>query len=160
MIRLAIAEDASAIGQLWSQMIAYHVALDPAMPIAAPDGAQRYQRRIEGRLDDPMTRVLVAEIDGQVIGYVLGMVVDLTPEIFEQMHGGFVADIFVLPDYRRQGIGRELVERLMLWFQSKQISYFEWHVAKSNIDGVAFWESIGGRTVMLRMRANIEGGNS
>ena len=155
MIRLATYEDAATIGQLWLQMIQYHRLLDTAMPEASVDGALQYQRRIESRLTDSSTRILVAEIDGEVIGYVLGMVVDLVPEMFTAMYGGFIADIYVSTDYRRRGIARALVERMALWFLSKGITYFEWHVAYTNKDAVAFWEAIGGRTVMLRMRTDI-----
>ena len=77
--------------------------------------------------------------------------------MFIQLKSGFLADIYVKEAYRRQGIGRELVERLVLWLHSQDVTYFEWHVSSKNRAAVQFWQSIGGETTMLRMRATIQG---
>jgi GNAT superfamily N-acetyltransferase len=157
-IRPMTEDDADAIADMWLALVAYHQALDPELPGAAPGGQHRYARRIIDRLNDPYTRTLVAEnSDGRVIGFVLGMVVDLMQDIFAQQLGGFLADIYVEPDYRRQGVGKALVNGLKDWFREMRITTFEWHVAARNPDGLAFWRAVGGREIMLRMRADIEG---
>ena len=92
----------------------------------------------------------------RVVGYVLGVVVDLAPEMFAQEASGFLADIYVDAGYRRSGVGRALVEALTAWFREKGLHYFEWHVAARNEDSLAFWRSLGGREVMLRMRAELD----
>ncbi len=160
MIRFAGAADVEAIGQLWTALVAYHRALDPDMPTAMPDGAAYYSRSLRSRLDDKHTCVLVAEQDGRVVGYVLGVVVDLLPEMFDYEAGGFLADIFVEASYRGQGIGLALVEALAAWFQQQGLRHFEWHVAASNTDALAFWRRIGGRDFIIRMRADIAPGDS
>ena len=156
VIRLLTPEDADAVAHLWEALVAYHRELDASLPPAAPQGARRYARRLVDRLDDPMSRVLVAEVDGKVVGYVLGVVVDLAPEMFAQEASGFLADIYVDADYRRVGIGKALVEGLVAWFHEKGLHYYEWHVAARNEDSLAFWRSLGGREVMLRMRAEVD----
>lgn len=155
-IRLAEAEDIDAVAQLWEALVAYHRDLDDSLPPAAPQGARRYARRLFDRLDDPMARVLVADLDGQVVGYVLGVIVDLAPEMFAQDASGFLADIYVDAAHRRAGIGTALVAALTAWFREKGLRYFEWHVAARNEDSLAFWRSVGGREVMLRMRAALD----
>lgn len=162
-IRQATARDIDAIAHLWEALVKFHQALDADLPGATPQGAVRYGRRIIDRLDDPTARVLVAAVpplDGtgreQVVGYVLGLKVDLIPEMFAQESGGFLADIFVASEFRRQGIGRALVDTLTDWFHDEGLRYFEWHVAARNPEAVAFWRAIGGREVMLRMRANLD----
>ena len=156
IIRLVKPEDVDDVARLWQALVSYHRQLDASLPPAAPQGARRYARRLIDRLDDPMSRVLVAEVDGNVIGYVLGVVVDLAPEMFAQEASGFLADIYVDVAYRRHGIGRALVEGLTAWFQKKGLHYFEWHVAARNEESLAFWRSLGGREVMLRMRAELD----
>ena len=160
MIRLASADDAQRIGELWLEMVRFHRQFDPMLFNASEKGAEFYQQSIVSRLNDPNTRVLVAEEDGQVIGYVLGMIADIMAEVFQPIRSGFLAVIYVQEDYRRRGIGKELVERLVLWFQSKDVAYYEWHVAQKNSKAVEFWESMGGEVTMLRMRAKIEKDNS
>lgn len=156
MIRPAVVSDAIAISRLWEKLVAYHKALDPDMPGATPDGASRYGRNLVDRLGDSHTCVLVAEQDGLVVGYVLGVVVDLMPEMFDYESGGFLADIFVEAEYRGHGIGLALVRALADWFRQKGLRHFEWHVAASNTDALAFWKAVGGRDFMIRMRADIE----
>ena len=88
-------------------------------------------------------------------GYVIGMVVELMPDLFEQEASGFLADIFVLPAYRQQGVGRRLVTTLADWFRERGLLHYEWHVAANNTDAIAFWREIGGESLMIRMRASV-----
>ena len=156
VIRLVKPEDIDAVARLWEALVAYHRQLDASLPPAAPQGARRYARRLIDRMDDPMSRVLIAEVKGEVIGYVLGVVVDLAPEMFSQEASGFLADIYVDAAYRRMGVGKALVEALVAWFHEKGLRYYEWHVAARNEDSLAFWRSMSGREVMLRMRAEVD----
>lgn len=155
MIRAATAADTPAIGHLWEKLVDYHRALNPDLPRAAPGGARLYARNLISRLHDTHTGVFVAEDDSHLIGYVLGVVVDLVPEMFEQEAGGFLADIYVEEEYRGRGVGRALVDALVDWFRQRGLSHFEWHVASSNEAGLAFWQALNGRALMIRMRADI-----
>lgn len=152
-IRSVTAGDAPAIAKLWESLVAYHQALDSALPGAAPNGAGRYVKRLLQHLDDPYTCALVADDNGRIVGFILGMIVDLLPDIFTQEPGGFLADIYVDATYRRRGVGRALVDALRVWFGQQNVTHFDWHVSAHNPDALAFWRSIGGREVMIRMRA-------
>jgi GNAT superfamily N-acetyltransferase len=156
VVRTAAAADASAIGTLWGELVAYHRALDPHLPVAAPDGARRYAQLLKQRLDDPNTHAYVAESGGRPVGFVLGMIVDLVPDIFAEEPCGFLADIYVDAGHRRQGIGRQLVAAVVAWFQERGVPYFDWQVASLNTEGLAFWRALGGRDLMIRMRADVE----
>lgn len=155
MIRPVTTADAPYIADLWAALVAYHQALDADLPGAAPNGAARYAKRLVQKLDDPATCALVAEEEGRVVGYIMGMIVDLMPDMFAQEAGGFLADIYVDPAYRRNGIGRALVVALQEWFRARQVTHFDWYVAAANTEGLAFWRSMGGREVMVRMRADL-----
>lgn len=156
MIRPATVADTPAIGELWEKLVTHHNQLDGDLLRAAADGAYRYARSLSYRLEDSHTCVLVAEEDGRIVGYVLGVVVDLVPDMFEAVAGGFLADIFVEEAYRGRGIGRALVHNLADWFRARGLRQFEWHVATQNKAALAFWESVGGRGMMIRMRADLD----
>lgn len=157
MIRPATADDAPAVARLWEQLVAFHRELDGDLPPATRDGAQRYAKSLAERVDDSHTCTYVAEIEGgTIIGYVLGVVVDFPPEMFEQEPSGFLADIFVEQRYRQYGVGKALVEALAEWFSARGLAYFEWHVAARNQAGLGFWKALGGREVMIRMRADLQ----
>ena len=153
-IRSARPDDVDAIARLWEALVEYHCDLDADLPPATHQGSIRYARRLTDQLDNPTTRVLVAVRNSQIVGYVLGVVVDLAPEIFAQEPSGFLADIYVDLSQRRKGIGRALVEELIDWFRTNGLHYFEWHAVVQNPEGIAFWRALGGREVMLRMRAD------
>jgi GNAT superfamily N-acetyltransferase len=155
IIRQAVEHDIERIGLLWERLAAFHQELDNRLPPAVPNGGRRYARRLYDKLHDDYARVLVAEIDGQIIGYVFGLIIDLSPDVFEQEVSGFLADIYVDEAYRKAGVGRALVNTLTDWFSHRGISYFEWHVAARNTDGVAFWRAVGGEPIMMRMRAPV-----
>ncbi len=155
-VRLAVLDDAHEIGRMWASLVAYHCALDPDLPQAAPHGPRGYARRIAQRLDDHNTRVFVAEHEGVLVGYVLGTIIDVTPDLFETLHSGFIADIYVSETARGQGVGRALVESMKVWFRSRSVTQFEWHVAVHNPTARAFWQAVGGRDLMVRMRAAVD----
>jgi ribosomal protein S18 acetylase RimI-like enzyme len=156
VIRVAMAADADAIGTMWRKLVDYHQTLDHDLPEAASDGAHRYAELLVQRIEDPFTRAFVAEHKGQPVGFVLGMIVDLVPDIFAQEPCGFIADIYVDTLYRRRGLGRALVRALAEWFKERGAPYFDWHVASANTEGLAFWRALGGRDLMVRMRADVE----
>lgn len=154
-IRTATEQDIPAIGQMWERLAAYHHHLDDALPPAARGGGKVYAKRILTRMDDPLTRIFVAEMDGKLIGYVLAVVVDVIPDMFVQENSGFLADIYVEEDYRRHGVGRKLVDTVRDWFKQQGVRQFEWYVAEQNRTGRQFWDAIGGRAVLTRMRADL-----
>ncbi len=155
IIRPVTEDDADSLADMWLALVSYHQSLDHNLPGAARGGEHRYVRRILERLDDAYTCALMAEVNGQPVGFALGMIVDLMGDIFAQEPGGFLADIYVEPSHRRAGVGRALVESLKDWFQERKVTYFDWHVASANQEGLAFWRSVGGQDVMLRMRADL-----
>ena len=159
MIRLANAADVERIGDLWAEMVAYHAELDPLTFRPAEKGAEIYARAVLDRLADEEARVLVAEVDGELVGFVNGFIADITTEMFMPLRCGLLADIYVCAQYRRRGLGSDLVARLTLWFRAKGVRQFEWHVSARNREALAFWRSIGGETSMLRMRAAIPEGD-
>lgn len=155
-IRIATEADVPAIGQMWEKLALFHNVLDSALPPAARGGGKVYARRLVSRLSDSQTRVIVAEEDGELIGYALAVIIDVIPDMFVQENSGFLADIYVDDAFRRKGVGRALVDTIKSWLLENSIHTFEWYVAEHNTVGKRFWESVGGRRVMVRMRAETE----
>jgi GNAT superfamily N-acetyltransferase len=149
--------DLETVGKLWLALADYHAKLDPEMPIPAPDGTARYTAHLDYRLDDSLCCAFIAEEAGELVGYVTGMIVDLMPDVFVEERAGMIGDIYVLPEYRRQGTAHALLSATLDWFRLREVGYYEWYVANANPAGRAFWRNVGGRDVMTRMRATIEG---
>jgi GNAT superfamily N-acetyltransferase len=157
-IRRVERRDERAVARLWQALSDYHVEIDSRLPPPTPGAAKRYAARLIERRNDPQTRAFVAEVDGVVVGYVLGAVIDLHPDLFDHVDSGFIADIFVDPAYRQQGIARQLVETINRWFAKQGVNRTEWQVAAANVEGIRFWEAVGGQSIMIRMRMENTGG--
>ncbi len=156
-IRVAQAEDAQAIGELWLELVEYHRDLDERLPEPSQDGVHRYAQRIRYTLDDETHLVLVAETESALVGYALALVIDLLPDVFVSERAGMVADIFVRADWRGQGVGTALMSAFRDWFALRGVTHYELYVAAVNEQGRRFWEkTMGGAPVMLRMRMPVE----
>jgi len=156
-VRVAQPEDAEAIGSLWLELVGYHRELDENMPKPSQDGAHRYAQRIRYTLDDDTHLVLVAEEDEALVGYNLGMVIDLLPDVFVSERAGMIADVYVRPEWRGQGVGTALMSAMRDWFALRGVTHYELYVAAVNEQGRRFWEkTMGGVPVMIRMRMPVE----
>jgi GNAT superfamily N-acetyltransferase len=49
-------------------------------------------------------------------------------------------DLFILPDYRKKGIAKGLLESVITWAQENNIKYLQWQANKSS---AAFYERLG-----------------
>lgn len=56
---------------------------------------------------------------------------------------GYIHHLAVSPEYRRQGIGRRLVEKGIVALQTCGIQKVHLFIFKKNDSGIAFWEQIG-----------------
>lgn len=157
IIRPAKEDDAETIGELWLELVYYHLNLDANMPVPASDGQYRYAQRIRYSITDPYTKTFVAEIDGKLVGYVFGTVIDILPDTFVDERAGMVGDIHVTEVHRGNGIGKALMQAMIDWFKLRGVKHYEWYVAAANERGRAFWqEAMHGTPVMIRMRAMID----
>lgn len=56
---------------------------------------------------------------------------------------GSVNGIYILDDYRRQGIGRKLFDVSMKWLKSEGVEYIELYHMINDEGAAAFWQSVG-----------------
>ncbi len=157
VVRPVATQDKEALAHMWQALVDYHTQLDARLPPAAEGAATRYAERLLRRVQNGKNaQAYVAETDGQVVGYVLGSVLDLHPDLFARREAGFIADLFVLPAYRRRGIARRLVAALNAWFAAQGMQIVEWNVAAANTEGLRFWQAQGGQPIMVQMRAPLD----
>ena len=92
------------------------------------------ENSIRHELTNPLSLWLVAVEDGKLLGYVGSQTV---------MDEADMMNVAVAPDARRRGIGRELVEALVLALKEKNTHSLTLEVRASNEPAKALYEQLG-----------------
>ncbi len=90
--------------------------------------------------DRPSAHAIVAEVDHTVVGFALFF---YNYSTFLTKPGIYLEDLFVLPDYRRFGIGTALLTALAQRAIAEGCGRLEWSVLDWNAPAIAFYERLG-----------------
>lgn len=88
----------------------------------------------------PYAEAIIAEWDGKTIGFALFF---HNYSTFLTKPGLYLEDLFVLPAYRRRGIGTAMLRYLTKLATERDVGRFEWHVLDWNAPAIAFYEKMG-----------------
>ena len=97
--------------------------------------------RSEKAADKPSpARALIAEVDGKAVGAAIYFYNFST---FLMKPGIYLEDLFVLPDYRRQGIATALLKALAMRAVAQGCGRLEWSVLDWNKNAIALYKEMG-----------------
>jgi len=134
-------------------MMDLHGALDGRFRFES--GATReFERHFVATIRSRDARILVADVDNRVVGYILGEIHD-RKALYPAGRYGFISDICVTADCRNRGMGKALVEGLILWFKNRGITAVELFAADRNPESTAFWHAMGFVDFLRLMRTEI-----
>ena len=88
----------------------------------------------------PYAESIVAKLDGQIVGYGLFF---HTYSTFLTQPGLYLEDVFVHPEYRRQGIGKALMIAVAKIAFDRGCGRLEWSVLDWNQPAIEFYQSLG-----------------
>lgn len=88
----------------------------------------------------PCTEAIVAEFDRQVVGFGLFFP---TYSTFLTQPGIHLEDVFVQPEYRRQGVGKALMTAIAKIAHDRGCGRLEWSVLEWNQNAIEFYQSLG-----------------
>ncbi len=92
--------------------------------------------------EKPFAEAIVAEYGGEVVGFGLFF---HNYSTFLTRPGIYLEDLFVLPEYRRQGIGKKLITYLAGLAVERNCGRLEWSVLDWNSPAIAFYKGIGAK---------------
>ena len=136
-IRRAVRVDAD-------HLIAMIMALAEFEHLDPPDSAAR-QRLIEhGFGEHPKYEAYLAELEGvdHPVGYAF---VFETYSTFLAQPTLYLEDLFVLPDYRKQGIGRALLDHCVRLAFDRGCGRMEWTCLEWNVNAQAVYKGMGAK---------------
>ena len=140
-VRAARVADESEIMAIAYEEMRSHADFDQRFRLRA-DAQDRYAVYLRDRMRDLDSCVFVAELDGKVAGLAVASI-RKQETFFEMRRYGYVSDLMVAPAARRQGIGRALYERIVMWFQGLGVDVIRLHVAAKSEEARAFWNRLG-----------------
>jgi len=88
----------------------------------------------------PAAEALLVEADQRPVAFALFF---HNYSTFLTQRGLYLEDIFVLPEYRRRGIGKALLSRVAQVAQARGCGRFEWSVLDWNESAIQFYQSLG-----------------
>ena len=104
--------------------------------------------------DRPAAEVLLADVDGEAVGFALFFP---TYSSFEGKPGIYLEDLFVQPEFRRQGIAKALLSRLAQLVLERQGCRLEWAVLDWNTPAIDFYKRIGAEQLEHRCLCRLTG---
>jgi len=136
-IRLAIPDDVTAINQVataawetdYPDILSRETAEDGVRDWYAPE-------QLESELVESQTLLLVAEREEHVVGFAHATWHETDRE-------GYILRLYVHPDYRREGIGRSLLEQTCEELFEHDIDRINAMVLSANEPGAEFYEGFG-----------------
>jgi ribosomal protein S18 acetylase RimI-like enzyme len=105
--------------------------------LVPPDGNAKKRLRIDCLKDKPKYEAYVGKIGNKCVSYVIYF---FTYSSFLALPTLFIEDIFVLGDYRRQGIGKKMFDHCRKIAKRKGCGRIEFIVLKWNKLAQAFYE--------------------
>ncbi|MBX2813897.1 MAG: GNAT family N-acetyltransferase [Myxococcales bacterium] len=133
MLRSASSEDVPVIYKLICALATYEKL---GHEVVATEG----QLRATLFGEHPSAEVLLAEKNKEIIGFALFF---YNYSTFLGKKGLYLEDLFVLPSYRGQGVGKALLQRLAQVAVKQDCGRMEWSVLNWNKPSIAFYESLG-----------------
>jgi GNAT superfamily N-acetyltransferase len=138
-IRPAVEGDVDAIVDLVRQLAVYE-----REPDAAEGTADQFAAALFG--PEPKVFAHVAEVEEGEGWEVAGIAIwFVTFSTWKARHGLWLEDLFVVPEHRRLGLGRQLLATLAGICDERGWPRFEWWVLDWNEPAHRFYESLGAR---------------
>ncbi len=109
-----------------------------------PESVEATPRKLENTLfgQKPLALVFLAEIKGKAIGFVSYHFIYST---FLAQPGIWLDDLYVLAEYRGNGVGEALIKHLCQIARDAGCGRIDWTVAADNARGIKFYQRIGAK---------------
>ena len=132
-IRFATPADADEILR-FIQALAEYERMPHAVEVDAPTLARQLAE------ERPPFECLIAQLDARPAGFALFF---HTYSTWRGKRGIWLEDLFVLPEARRYGVGRALLQRVAALAVSRGCGRLEWSVLDWNAPAIEFYRTIG-----------------
>ncbi len=161
-IRPATPDDVPAVLPMVSKIAALHEAWDPAKYGFLPEPAERYRGWLAARAGDARSVFLVAErpaMGGEpakVVGFLIATIESEIP-IYRLKQYGFIHDLWVEPEYRHEGLARQMVMLTAERFGEMGVEQIRLDTAAANEAARNLFSACGFRPSTMEMLIELKG---
>lgn len=153
-VRRAQRDDQERLGTLWRAFLDEQAALDDRLDIA-DDALERWHNDFPMWLDDETRRIYVARADGAIQGFATAHRTG-PPPIYAPAHEVYLDELYVVPEARRQGLGRQLVQAVQHWAEQLPAARIRLQMMSANDAANAFWEALGATPFSTSMTMELD----
>lgn len=140
-IRKGTEKDFSTIQQLNAALFIHDASHDDALNMDWPrseEGRAYYRQKFV----DPGHVVFIAEDKaGKPLGYIIGCAINKFR--YRKVKTGELENMFVIPQWRRKGVGKALLEALNKWMKTKGVDRIYVSAYAKNEDAIHFYDFCG-----------------
>jgi ribosomal protein S18 acetylase RimI-like enzyme len=153
-IRPAKPDDTPSVLEMVRKLAALHESWDSAKYGYKDGFAEMYQSWLPKRAGDPRSVFLVAERDGRLVAFLVGSVEREIP-IYRLDEFGFIHDVWVDPEYRNEGIARQLTMLAIERFREMGVKQIRLDTAAKNDAARGLFAACGFRVSNTEMLMEI-----
>jgi len=156
-IRAAKSEDVPAVLPMVEKLCKLHESWDAAKYSFLPNIPQMYDSWLRGRAGDRRSVFLVAETEQprKIVGFVIGTVEREIP-IYRLKEYGFLHDLWVEPEYRHEGVARQMVMLALEKFKEIGVAQIRLDTAAENEPARRLFAACGFRESVREMLMEIK----
>ena len=147
IIRRASERDLDAIVDLLVRNKRLNEEFDPMLTVN-DEIAEVARRYASEAMRDPNSLVLVCEEGGRVVGFLKADVIDRL--FYEPRREGVIREFYLLPEFRRRGIGRTMIEKAMEELRSMGAGIITAEFPSQHKIAVSFYENLGFRPIISK----------
>ena len=151
--------DLPVLARMAGDLYAYIESIDPVWR-TSPDAEDHLRVHLTDLFDTRHAISYVACHGEEIVGFITGSITRRPPVILPH-RDGLVDNAYVIPRWRKQGIGSRLCRMLLSWFAEEGIEEVRIHYQVSNRDALRFWKRFGFRpwTIQAHLRLSGETGS-
>lgn len=152
-VRKATARDLVDIVTLWREYID-HIAIVEPFLLNSSLSSKYFREFLNDHFDDSNCRVVIASVKNTTIGFGIAVIREYWP-MYKVLRYGYIQDLYVADNHRRNGIGARLLDEIRAWLVERTVTRIELDVTHVNHEGRTFWQHMGFHEFATRMERGV-----
>jgi ribosomal protein S18 acetylase RimI-like enzyme len=115
---------------------------------------ERFLKKLNNYTKNHKILIIIAEEKDTTIGYAIGKINNY-PKFIKYEKYGEIYEIVIDPNYQNKGIAKQLIKKLITFFQENNIKSLELTVDSNNTQAIKAWEHLGFKEQLKTMQKEI-----